>query len=114
MGGYEHAISVREEAIAFGDGVLVSAVHVMASGEGADQHQQRRSWQVEVRQQRADRAKLKSGIDEDTGLSAAGEHMACALLCGMLQGSHHRGAGGNYATAIVQRAAISPIVATSP
>src|ERR1700722_12113988 len=65
----EHAVSVGEEAITCFDCVVVGCKHLLASTEGAYQHQQRGLRKVEVRQECVYDLELVSGRDEDVGCS---------------------------------------------
>jgi len=57
---HEHAVSVGIEAIAFGDCVFIGCQDVLASAEGAYQHQQSGLRQVEVRKHRFDYFKFET------------------------------------------------------
>src|SRR5262245_66052287 len=58
----QHGVAVAEEAIAFQNGGGVGSLQQFYAGEGADQEQQRRARQVEVRDQCIDDAEVIRGI----------------------------------------------------
>src|SRR5437762_13054932 len=65
----QHAIAVAVEAIVFANPFLVRAQQKFAAGKRADQHQQRRSWQMEICQQNIDRSKMIRRINEKVARS---------------------------------------------
>src|SRR5262245_44943807 len=54
--GDEHGVTIAEKAVLPGDRVPIRGEHRLATGERADQHEQRGFGQVEVRQHRVDDA----------------------------------------------------------
>src|SRR5438874_12659807 len=68
---YEHRVAVGKEAIALLDRVTIRTQHRLTSRKGANQHEERRLRQVEVRQQTIDHAELETGIDEKLRLARA-------------------------------------------
>src|SRR5947209_20278712 len=66
----KHTVTVRVKTISLRNCMLVSRAGEFASGECADQHQQTRLGQVEVRQHRTRPAKLKPRMDEQIRLAA--------------------------------------------
>ena len=68
----EHGVAVAVEAVAGGDGVGVGREHPLAAGEGRDQQEQRRARQVEVREERVDRAELVARHDGQIGPAGPG------------------------------------------
>src|SRR5579859_1702322 len=101
----EHAIPVAEKAKAFRDRIAISTQNALASGEGADQHEQARLRQVKIGQQRRDQPELKSRRNEDLRLSAMGcECPASGLKCAVLQRANHGGAHGDDASSLAHRA----------
>lgn len=73
---------------------------MFGAGEGADQHEQRGLWQVEVGEERVDELKLVAGAEEDTGLTGVGVQRRAGGHAGaVLEGANGRGAGGDDAAA---------------
>jgi hypothetical protein len=54
----EHAIAVRIESVARGHCMMISVEHSLLAGEGANQHQQRGLWQMEISEQAIDHGKV--------------------------------------------------------
>ena len=77
----QHGVAVAVEPVAGGDGVRVGVEHPLAPGEGRNQEEQRRAWQVEVREERVDRAEPVSGHDGEVGPAGSRGHAA-------IRGSH--------------------------
>src|SRR6476660_8819655 len=74
----ENAIPVRIKSVTLFDRVTVCRQHVLGSGEGADQHQQRGLGQMEICKQGADYSELESRIDEQVGFAATGQNASGA------------------------------------
>src|ERR1051325_8136605 len=60
----QHAIAVAVETVTLPDRFAISAPHKLASGEGAHQHEKRRTREMKIRQERIDDAKLERRINE--------------------------------------------------
>src|SRR5207245_9809330 len=61
----EHGVTVGVEEVSLPDRGLVGGEDVFAAGEGADEHQEGRAGEVEVRQQGVRRMELEAWRDED-------------------------------------------------
>src|SRR5947209_19711739 len=59
---------------------------------------------MKIRQQSADYAKAKSGIDEDAGLAASCSNLTRTMLSGMFQGANYSCPDSDHATAFRQNA----------
>src|SRR4051812_41315387 len=94
----EHAIAVREEAVALADGVLVGGEDAVASGEGGDEHEERRLRQVEVGEQRAHDAEVEARVNKDVGFAGAGDEPTRVLSGDKLKGADGGSADGDDAT----------------
>ena len=64
---YKHRVAVAEEAVIGIEGVGVGGEDPLARGERADEHQQRRARQVEVRDERAHHLERERWVDEKIG-----------------------------------------------
>ena len=63
----EHRVAEAEEAVALLHGDPVGVQHLLASGEGGNQHDQRGLRQVEVGDQGVHGLEAVAGVDEDVG-----------------------------------------------
>ena len=103
----EHAVSVGVEAVAIGDCVFVGAEDVLASTEGAYQHEQGGLRQVEVGQHRFDHFKFEAyfmiWVDEKVGRGGAGDDCSFADANGMFERANRCGADGDYSAAGAER-----------
>jgi hypothetical protein len=57
----QHAVSVTVKPIALSDGVPIRGQNPFTAGERADEHEQRRAGQMEIRQERVNNAEVDSG-----------------------------------------------------
>jgi hypothetical protein len=92
--GDEHAVAVGVEAVAFADGFLVGGEDEFAAGEGADEHEERGTGEVEIGEERAGLLEFVGGVDEDAG--AAGTRLDGAGRLG-LEDACDGGADGDAA-----------------
>ncbi len=77
--------------------MLIGAQNVFLSAEGADQHEQRRLGQVEVREHGLEDFEFEAWIDEQVCGSAAGEDSSRAGANRMFEGADGGGADGDDA-----------------
>src|SRR5439155_10669955 len=81
----QHRIAERVEAIALFDGLRIEVPDLVDAGERHDECEQRRAWQVEVRQERIGAAELEARRDEELGaaleLRAARERLEHSHGC---------------------------------
>lgn|SRR6187402_1049813 len=97
----KHAVAVRKKPIPRFDRMPVRGEYMLTSGERRDEHQQRRLWKVEVRQQGIDYLKLISGRKEDGGRSGVRcKWLARILRSTVLQGAYGGRAHGDNASAL--------------
>ncbi len=68
---HEHAIAIRIESVALGDGMTIGVEHPLLAGEGAHQHEQRGLRQMEIGEQRAHHPEFKARIDKNVSLAAS-------------------------------------------
>ena len=67
----KHAVPVREKSVLLLDRMGVRLQHAFPPGKGRNEHQQGGFGQMEVGEQRADRAKLEAWIDKNVSLACA-------------------------------------------
>ena len=82
-----HAVAVAEESVAFANGFLVGAECVFVAGHGADEHEESRTGEVEVREEGAGMFKLVGRADKNAGASIVRQDRAKRL------GFEHAGGG---------------------
>src|SRR5262245_45768706 len=68
----KHRVAVTVEAIARGDGLAIGVEDSLAAGERGDEHQQRGSRQMEVRNQTGHDAELMARMNEEARLATCG------------------------------------------
>src|SRR5436190_16952525 len=100
-----HRVTVRIEAIALGDRLPVRAHREIVSGDGRDEHDQRRARKMEVRDDRVDGAQLRGRTNEDARLAAAGVDVS-GVVGGALERAHGGGADCPHAAALGARSRV--------
>jgi hypothetical protein len=98
----EHGVAVAVETIAGSDGLAIGRKHLLAPGEGRDQHEQGRFRQVEVGDEIGHHAELVAGQDQQIRAAARGRDRAAPAQA--FQGAHHGGAHGHDGPALGLRA----------
>ena len=63
----EHAVAVGEEAVAFGDGLVVGFHDEVAAGHGGNEHHEGGLGKMKVGEEGVDRFELAWGVDENVG-----------------------------------------------
>lgn len=97
---HEHAIAVRIEAVASGNGMTVGIKDVFLAAQSADKHKKRRFRQVKIRQKSLDDLEVVPGIDEKVRLAAARMDLAGMLLRGELERTHRGRANRDYTSGL--------------
>src|SRR3954464_13234730 len=82
----QHGVAVREEAVALVDRVPVGLEDVLLAGEGADEHEKGRFWQMKIGQQPVDDLEFVAWIYEEIGFPFEGLFLGHGL-----QGPQARG-----------------------
>src|SRR5579872_3593477 len=68
-------IAIRVEAVSRVDGMCIGAAYAFPACKCADQHEQRRAWQVEVGQKQINRAEPVAWRDEERGVAGEWLHL---------------------------------------
>ena len=100
----QHRVAVAVEPISLLHRVPVRVEHQLAAGERADEHEQRRLRQVEVRQKSAQDLEVKSRVNEERRLPRVRPHAPAVFLRHRFKRPGRRRADGNDAAALVLRA----------
>lgn len=101
----QHGVAKAVEAVTSGNGLVVSVEDELTVGEGADEHQQGGSGEVEVGDQGVDDAETETRVDEEVGWAAEGDDGAAwawvlsGALAGGLQDADGGCADGDHAVA---------------
>src|SRR5437773_11049692 len=98
----QHAVAVAVKAVALGDRVAVCGEYGRSGSERGDQHDQRRSRQMEVRQKAADRAKLITRQNEEIRFTGA-FFKPSVLPCNVFQSTSRCRAHGNNSASLTAR-----------
>lgn len=88
LGLDQHRIAKGEKAVSALDCGAICGQNAFASGERADQYEQRGLRQMKVRYQRIDDAELETRLYENRRFIVAGAN-ATILLCGTFERAHH-------------------------
>ncbi len=80
--------------------MAVGIKDVFLAAQRADEHKERRFWQVKIRQKRLDDLEVVPGIDEKVRFAAACMHLAGVLLRGELERAHRSRAHGDNASGL--------------
>src|SRR5882762_2704816 len=94
----ETGVAIGIEAVALGNGFRVSRLHGFDAAKRADEHEEGRARQVEIRQKNVDRLEAIAGRDEQRGLAAKGSDDPIIAGRGF-QSARGRGSDGDDASA---------------
>src|SRR3989442_3902417 len=100
----QHAVAVAVKPVALESCVPVSAEGEFAPPKGADQQEGGGPGEVKVREECARDLKLEPRVDEKAGFTSSGNDPAAVLARDVFERAHARGAHGDDAPPLIQRA----------
>ena len=93
----KHRVSKGKEPIFFPDRLTISVQYIFPSGKAADKHQKRRFRQMEICDQRVDRAEAVSGINKNSRPAGTRLHMSVFIGNGLQHSARRRPYGNDTA-----------------
>ena len=104
----QHRIAVAVEAILFANRLPIGFGNQFPAAKRLHQHQQRRAREMEVRQQRVDRAELERRANEQIGRALPGGNLAAGRLATARRSLLRRTAVSNSRITVVPTAITRP------